>query len=49
MDTAITNNNPKPAEIGEEERKAISRAVNHHRLVIFLRIAVAVVTLAGWE
>jgi NitT/TauT family transport system permease protein len=44
-----TNNNPKLPEIGEEERKAISRAVNHRRLVIFLRIAVAVVTLAGWE
>jgi len=44
-----TNNNLKHPEIGEEERKAILRAVNHRRLVIFLRIAVAVVTLAGWE
>ena len=38
-----------PPAVGEEERKAIARAINHHRLVIFLRIAVAVVTLAGWE
>jgi NitT/TauT family transport system permease protein len=33
----------------EDERKAIARAVNHRRLVLFLRIAVAVCTLAGWE
>ena len=38
-----------PPAVGEEERKAIARAINHHRLVIFLRIAVAVVSLAGWE
>ncbi|HXA47402.1 MAG TPA: ABC transporter permease [Burkholderiaceae bacterium] len=49
MNTAIINNSSKQPEIGEEERKAIARAVNHRRLVIFLRIAVAVVTLAGWE
>ena len=35
--------------MGAEESKAIARAVNHRRLVIFLRIAVAVLTLAGWE
>ena len=35
--------------VGVEEAKAISRAVNHHRLVIFLRVLVAVVTLVGWE
>jgi NitT/TauT family transport system permease protein len=49
MNTAITNEKPIQPEIGEEERKAIARGVNHHRLVIFLRIALAVVTLAGWE
>ncbi|WP_394778654.1 ABC transporter permease [Undibacterium sp.] len=35
--------------LGEDERKAIGRAKNHRRLVIFLRIALAVLTLAGWE
>jgi NitT/TauT family transport system permease protein len=49
MNTTIANEKPIPAEIGEEEKKAIARSVNHHRLVIFLRIALAVVTLAGWE
>ncbi len=49
MRTETTNNNTNQQEIGEEERKAIARAVSHHRMVIFLRIAVAVVTLAGWE
>jgi NitT/TauT family transport system permease protein len=49
MKTAITNEKSIQPEIGEEERKAIARGVNHHRLVIFLRIAVTVVTLAGWE
>ncbi len=49
MNTAITNEKSIQPEIGEEERKAIARSVNHHRLVIFLRIALAVVTLAGWE
>jgi NitT/TauT family transport system permease protein len=49
MKTAITNEKPIQPEIGEEERKAIARGVNHHRLVIFLRIALTVVTLAGWE
>jgi len=41
--------NQKLPEIGAEERKAIAKAVNHRRLVIFLRIALAVATLAGWE
>jgi NitT/TauT family transport system permease protein len=49
MKTAITNEKSIQPEIGDEERKAIARGVNHHRLVIFLRIAVTVVTLAGWE
>lgn len=49
MNTANTNEKPIQPEIGEEERKAIARSVNHHRLVIFLRIALFVVTLAGWE
>jgi NitT/TauT family transport system permease protein len=49
MNTTITNNKPIQPEIGEEERKAIARSVNHHRLVIFLRIALAAVTLVGWE
>jgi NitT/TauT family transport system permease protein len=49
MKTAITNDKSIQPEIGDEERKAIARGVNHHRLVIFLRIAVTVVTLAGWE
>jgi NitT/TauT family transport system permease protein len=49
MNTTIANEKPIRAEIGEEEKKAIARSVNHHRLVIFLRIALAVVTLAGWE
>jgi NitT/TauT family transport system permease protein len=33
----------------EDELKAIARAVNHRRLVLFLRIAVAAGSLAGWE
>lgn len=49
MNTAIKNEKSMQPEIGEEERKAIARSVNHHRLVIFLRIALAVVTLASWE
>src|SRR5664279_4329796 len=49
MNTTITNNKLMPAEIGEEEKRAIARSVNHHRLVIFLRIALAAVTLVGWE
>ncbi|MFZ6756171.1 ABC transporter permease [Undibacterium sp. Ji50W] len=49
MNTATMKQNLLPSEIGEEERKAIARAVNHRRLVIFLRIALAVVTLIGWE
>lgn len=35
--------------IGEEERRAITKAVNRRRLVIFLRIGLAVVTLSAWE
>ncbi len=47
--SAISINNLAQPEIGVEESKAIAKAVNHRRLVIFLRIAVAVVTLVGWE
>lgn len=49
MNTGILNTQAAPPEIGVDERRAIARAVNHRRLVIFLRIAVAVGTLAGWE
>lgn len=49
MNTGILNSQAAPPEIGVDERRAIARAVNHRRLVIFLRIAVAVGTLAGWE
>lgn len=33
----------------DEERKAVRRAANYRRMVIFLRIALAVVVLAAWE
>jgi NitT/TauT family transport system permease protein len=49
MNTGILNTQAALPEIGVDERRAIARAVNHRRLVIFLRIAVAVGTLAGWE
>lgn len=49
MNSPLENTNAIQPEIGEEERKAIARGVYHRRLVIFLRIAVAVVTLSGWE
>lgn len=49
MNTGILNTPSPLPEIGVDERRAIARAVNHRRLVIFLRIAVAVGTLAGWE
>jgi NitT/TauT family transport system permease protein len=49
MNTGILNTQAAAPEIGVDERRAIARAVNHRRLVIFLRIAVAVGTLAGWE
>lgn len=55
MDTTMNNNTFKqiPAaggsNVSEEERKSIARAVNHRRLVIFLRVALAVVTLLVWE
>ncbi|HEU4373222.1 MAG TPA: ABC transporter permease [Telluria sp.] len=49
MNTGILNTQSALPEIGADERRAIARAVNHRRLVIFLRIAVAVGTLAGWE
>ncbi|MES2068866.1 MAG: ABC transporter permease [Pseudomonadota bacterium] len=49
MNTTTVSKEISEPEIGEEERKAIARGINHHRLVIFLRIAVAVVTLVGWE
>ncbi|MEB0140644.1 MULTISPECIES: ABC transporter permease [unclassified Undibacterium] len=38
-----------PAAFGAEELKAIARARRHHQLVIFLRLALAVVVLASWE
>jgi len=34
---------------GSEERAAVARAVNHRRMVLFLRVALAVVTLGAWE
>ncbi|MDY7536772.1 ABC transporter permease [Undibacterium sp. RTI2.1] len=49
MNTTVLNTSLNLPEIGEEERKAIAKGVNHHRLVIFLRIALAVVTLGAWE
>jgi len=49
MKTTIANDKAIPAAVGEEEKKAIARSVNHHRLVIFLRIALAAGTLVGWE
>ncbi|HTD05785.1 ABC transporter permease [Undibacterium sp.] len=49
MKSASIQINQSQPEIGEEERKAIAKAVNHRRLVIFLRIALAVFTLLGWE
>lgn len=49
MNIGILNTQAPLPEIGVDERRAIARAVNHRRLVIFLRIAVAVGTLAGWE
>lgn len=49
MNTGILDTQAALPETGVDERRAIARAVNHRRLVIFLRIAVAVVTLAGWE
>lgn len=36
-------------QASEEERAAIAKTVNRQRLVIFLRIALAVVTLLSWE
>jgi len=50
MNTAsLSNTANKPEIVGEEERKAIAKGVNHHRLVIFLRFALAIVTLVSWE
>lgn len=49
MNTGILNTQSALPELGVDERRAIARAINHRRLVIFLRIAVAVGTLAGWE
>ena len=37
------------AAVSEEERAAIAKAVNRRRLVFFLRIGLAVVTLLAWE
>lgn len=49
MNTTVLNTSLNLPEIGEEERKAIAKGVHHHRLVIFLRVALAVVTLGAWE
>lgn len=49
MNLPLENTTALQPEIGEEERKAIARGVNHRRLVTFLRIAVAVATLSAWE
>ncbi len=49
MNTVMTDlpaAEPVPAD---EERRAVARALNHRRWVLVLRVAVAVVTLAGWE
>ena len=49
MNTVTVDTSDDAPDSGADERKAIARAVNHGRLVVFLRIAVAVVSLAGWE
>lgn len=49
MNTSTIKQTLNQSASGDEERKAIARATNHRRLVIFLRIALAVVTLTGWE
>jgi NitT/TauT family transport system permease protein len=51
MNTVSIDNHMQQAQpaLGTEERKAVARAINHRRLVLFLRIALAVVTLASWE
>lgn len=51
MNTLSIDNHMQQAQsvLGTEERKAVAKAINHRRLVLFLRIALAVVTLAGWE
>ncbi|MCX7173629.1 MAG: ABC transporter permease [Proteobacteria bacterium] len=43
--TATTANTPA----SEEELAAIAKAVNRQRLVIFLRVALAIFTLTSWE
>jgi NitT/TauT family transport system permease protein len=48
MNTASIDNHMTQG-LGEEELKAIAKAINHQRLVLFLRIALAVGTLAAWE
>ncbi|MDP9109622.1 MAG: ABC transporter permease [Pseudomonadota bacterium] len=45
----LSVNAAAPLPLGAEESRAVARAINHRRLVIFLRIMVAVVTLGGWE
>ena len=45
----LSVNAAAPLPLGVEESRAVARAINHRRLVIFLRIMVAVVTLGGWE
>ncbi|MFZ6813402.1 ABC transporter permease [Undibacterium sp. Rencai35W] len=49
MNTSTIKQTLNQSASGDEERKAIARATNHKRLVIFLRIALAVATLTGWE
>ena len=49
MNTVTVDIPADPSASGDDERVAIARTVHHRRLVIFLRLAVAIVTLAGWE
>ncbi|MBC3870975.1 ABC transporter permease [Undibacterium oligocarboniphilum] len=46
---STTHQHTPPIAISDEERKAMSAAQRHHYLVIFLRIALAVVMLVAWE
>lgn len=49
MNTVVTNLSAGQAVASDEALRAIARAVNHRRWVLFLRVAVAVLTLVGWE
>jgi NitT/TauT family transport system permease protein len=49
MNTVMTDLPAAEPVAGDEERRAVARALGHRRRVLVLRVAVAVVTLAGWE